>query len=591
MFKYINNNQRSYYPIGFLLIFLNVANTWITIVAVRLLLDALSRADYHAALLVAIMLPFAMAVFGILRNSIQRNLNTKGKMISLSLKAELAKKQMNFPQEILESQNIREQYHFAKKCTEDDIISSLLTDCNSLVSNAVNIIGSVALFATVNIYVMLFLLLLTIASTIGNVIRMKYRYEQREDESPIEMNMYYARDYLTGPVFAKEVRAFDLRNFVSDKVKHYIQKFFLLECDTSSRYFKKFWWTYLIGFIQLAVTYLYIGFLLEQKQITVSEFSTYISTMLVFSAAISESFLSISNSVQNSRYVHHLKSFLNYDYTSSTAKDVPIPQNTDYEIVLTNVSFRYQEDQPWILKDINFVIKPHEKICIVGVNGAGKTTLVNLLMGFYKPTTGEILLNGHNIADFSHEDYLRLFATVFQDFNIFAFSIAENIKMGLPQQDADIVDAIRKVGLSDVISSLKEGEETYISQRIGTSGTDLSGGEKQLLAIARAVYKKAPICILDEPTAALSPQNEYAVYQKFDEITRGQTVIYISHRLNSCKLADRIVVLNESRIVETGGHAELMEKQGLYHKMFTSQSQYYHTAEISEEGVDDGQST
>ena len=178
-----------------------------------------------------------------------------------------------------------------------------------------------------------------------------------------------------------------------------------------------------------------------------------------------------------------------------------------------------------------------------------------------------------------------------QDFNIFAFSIAENIKMGLPQQDADIVDAIRKVGLSDVISSLKEGEETYISQRIGTSGTDLSGGEKQLLAIARAVYKKAPICILDEPTAALSPQNEYAVYQKFDEITRGQTVIYISHRLNSCKLADRIVVLNESRIVETGGHAELMEKQGLYHKMFTSQSQYYHTAEISEEGVDDGQST
>lgn len=591
MFKYINNNQRSYYPIGFLLIFLNVANTWITIVAVRLLLDALSRADYYAALLVAIMLPFAMAVFGILRNSIQRNLNTKGKMISLSLKAELAKKQMNFPQEILESQNIREQYHFAKKCTEDDIISSLLADCNSLVSNAVNIIGSVALFATVNIYVMLFLLLITIASTIGNVIRMKYRYEQREDESPIEMNMYYARDYLTGPVFAKEVRAFDLRNFVSDKVKHYIQKFFLLECDTSSRYFKKFWWTYLIGFIQLAVTYLYIGFLLEQKQITVSEFSTYISTMLVFSAAISESFLSISNSVQNSRYVHHLKSFLNYDYTSSTDKYVPIPQNTDYEIVLTNVSFRYQEDQPWILKNINLVIKPHEKICIVGVNGAGKTTLVNLLMGFYRPTTGEILLNGHNIADFRHEDYLRLFATVFQDFNIFAFSIAENIKMGLPQQDADIIDAIRKVGLSDVISNLKEGEETYISQRIGTSGTDLSGGEKQLLAIARAVYKKAPICILDEPTAALSPQNEYAVYQKFDEITRGRTVIYISHRLNSCKLVDRIVVLNESRIVETGGHAELMEKQGLYHKMFTSQSQYYHTAEISEEGVDDGQST
>lgn len=591
LLKYIIRNQRSYYPIGFLLILLNIANTWISVISVRLLLDALSRADYHATLLVAIFLPLVMAVLGILRNSVQRTLNTKGKKISLSLKAELAKKQMLFPQDLLESQDIREQYHFAKKCTEDDIISSLLTDCNSLVSNAANIIGSIALFASVNFYVMLFLLLLAIASTIGNVIRMKYKYEQREDESPIEMNMYYARDYLTGPVFAKEVRAFDLRNFISAKVKNYIEKFFLLECNTSARYFRKFWWTYIIGFIQLAVTYFYIGFLLEQKAITISEFSTYISAILVFSGAVSELFLSVSNSVQNSRYVHHLKSFLNYDSANVSDPYAPIPHNTDYEIVFSNVSFRYQEDRPWILKDINLVIKPHEKICIVGVNGAGKTTLVNLLMGFYKPTTGSILLNGRNIAEFKHEDYLRLFATVFQDFNIFAFSIEENIRMGMPLHDADIIDAIRKAGLTEVVSNLKEGEETYISQRIGTSGTDLSGGEKQLLAIARAIYKKAPICILDEPTAALSPQNEYAIYQKFDEITQGQTVIYISHRLNSCKLADRILVLSDNRIAESGGHAELMEKQGLYHQMFTSQSQYYHTAETSEEGVDDGQST
>lgn len=242
--KYIIKNQRSYYPIGLLLVFLNVTNTWISIISLRLLLDALSRADYYAAVLIAIFLPLAMAALSIFRNGVQRNLNTKGKLISMSLKAELAKKQMRFPQDLLESQDIREQYHFAKKCTEDDIISSLLTNCVLLVSNTVNIIGSVVLFATFNIYVMLFLFLLAIASTVGNVIRMKYKYEQREDESPIEMNLYYARDYLTGPVFAKEVRTFDLRTFISSKITHYIEQYFLLECNTLTRYFKKFWWTY-----------------------------------------------------------------------------------------------------------------------------------------------------------------------------------------------------------------------------------------------------------------------------------------------------------------------------------------------------------
>ena len=588
LIRYILKNQRSYYPIGVLLVFLNVANTWVSIMSLQLLLDALSRADYHAAILIAILFPFAMAVLSIFRNGVQRTLSTKGKLISMSLKAELAKKQMQFPQDLIESQDIREQYHFAKKCTEEEILSSLLTNCISLVSNAVNIIGSVVLFATFNIYVMLFLLFLSIVSTVGNVIRMKYKYEQREDESPLEMNLYYARDYLTGPVFAKEVRAFDLRTFISSKITYYIEKYFLLECNTSTRFFKKFWWTYIVSFIQLAVTYLYIGMLLAQKEITVSEFSTYISAILVFSGAVSGLLSSVASTVQSSHYVHHLKSFLQCDSASTSDSYAPIPQSTNYEIAFSNVSFRYQEGYPWILKDINFIIKPHEKICIVGVNGAGKTTLVNLLMGFYKPTIGQILLNGQNIAEYKHEDYLRLFGTVFQDFNIFAFSIEENIKMGMPQVDADIVDAIQKVGLSDVISNLKEGEETYITQRIGVSGTDLSGGEKQLLAIARAVYKKAPIYILDEPTAALSPQNEYALYQKFNEITHDQTVVYISHRLNSCKLANRIILLNEGKIAESGGHAELMAMQGLYYKMFTSQSQYYHSAETSKEGLDDG---
>ncbi len=586
LIKYIVKNFKSYYPVGLMLVLLGVANTWVSVISLRLLLDALSKADYDTAIRITIAFPLIAAALNIVSNDVQRRQSTKSKLISAALKADLAGKQMQFPQDLLERQDIREQYHFAKKCSEEEVIGSLLSASVVLVSTVINIVGSVVLFAVLNVYVMLLLLVLAAASTVGTIMRMQYKFEQQEDESPIEMNMYYARDYLTGPVFAKEVRAYDLRGFICSKIVYWIEKHFLLECSVSKRFFKKFWWTYVVNFVQLAVTYTYIGLLLAQKTITVSEFSTYIAAILVFTGSVSGMLSSAAGIFQNAKYIHHLKTFLLYDDANAAGDRITIPKNREIEIVFSDVSFRYSEDGPWILKDINLTVRPHEKICIVGVNGAGKTTLVNLLMGFYKPSKGHIYFNGQDISHCRRSDCLGLFGTVFQEFNIFDFSIEENIKMGLSESHVSVPTAIQEAGLSGVISKLKDGEKTYITQRVDRNGIDLSGGERQLLAIARALYKNAPIYVLDEPTAALSPQNEYALYQKFDEITQGQTVFFISHRLNSCRLADRIVLLNDNTVAEIGSHDELMNMQGIYFKMFSAQAGYYQSADNFETDKD-----
>ncbi|NLC93529.1 MAG: ABC transporter ATP-binding protein, partial [Treponema sp.] len=207
-------------------------------------------------------------------------------------------------------------------------------------------------------------------------------------------------------------------------------------------------------------------------------------------------------------------------------------------------------------------------------NGEGKTTFIKLLCRLYDVSSGEILVNGRNIKDFSFSEYAKLFSVVFQDFKLFAFEIKENITMD--DIDADIDDIYKEVGLFNKLNSLPNKDKTIMFKAFDKNGIELSGGEQQKLAIARALYKDAPIIILDEPTAALDPIAEYEIYKQFDSLTGGKTAIYISHRLSSCQFCDKIALFSEGKVLEYGTHSELLQKQnGLYAKMFEAQAQYY----------------
>ena len=218
-----------------------------------------------------------------------------------------------------------------------------------------------------------------------------------------------------------------------------------------------------------------------------------------------------------------------------------------------------------------------EHLSVVGLNGAGKTTFVKLLCRLYDPTDGEILLDGVNIKEYDYSEYMNIFSPVFQDFRLFAFSIKENIVLGNLNDDKDKVDGIiDQVGLKDKVDSLEKGSDTMLFKSFDENGIEPSGGEQQKMAIARALYKKAPVVILDEPTAALDPVAEYDIYRNFDTLVGGKTAIYISHRLSSCKFCDRIAVFSEGKIKEYGTHEELVKIDGgVYSEMFRAQARYY----------------
>ena len=247
------------------------------------------------------------------------------------------------------------------------------------------------------------------------------------------------------------------------------------------------------------------------------------------------------------------------------------------QIEFKNVSFRYEEKGEDILKDISFSIHPGEKIALVGNNGAGKTTLVKLLCGFYHPTSGDILIGGHSIETLNLDEYHDLLAVIFQDINTIPVSIASNVS-GRVEEETDmrkVHECLLRAGLWKDVEVLDRKELTSLTQSFDPDGIQLSGGMMQKLMLARCLYKDAPMLVLDEPTAALDPIAESNMYEEYKTATREKSALFISHRLASTKFCDKILFLENGKIIETGTHDELLAKKGKYAEVFEVQSQYY----------------
>lgn len=247
------------------------------------------------------------------------------------------------------------------------------------------------------------------------------------------------------------------------------------------------------------------------------------------------------------------------------------------EIEFRHVYFRYEEDGEDILRDVNFVIKPGDRLALVGHNGAGKTTLVKLLCGFYHPTSGEILISGHSIEELNIDDYHDILATIFQDINTIPASIASNVS-GCSEEETDmdkVRECLKRADLWKDIEHHDKKELTNLTQSFDPDGIYLSGGMMQKLMLARCIYKDAMLLILDEPTAALDPIAESNMYGEYESITSGKSALFISHRLASTKFCDRILFIENGYILEEGTHDELLAKNGKYAEVFKIQSKYY----------------
>ena len=247
-----------------------------------------------------------------------------------------------------------------------------------------------------------------------------------------------------------------------------------------------------------------------------------------------------------------------------------------YEVEFRNISFKYPGSENYALRNVNMKFEIGKRLAVVGMNGSGKTTFIKLLCRLYDPTEGEILLNGIDIRKYNYAEYMNIFSVVFQDFKLFSLTLGENVASGSRIDREKVIDCLNKAGFGGRLAEMPNGIDTYLYTDYEKDGVNVSGGEAQKIAIARALYKDSPFIILDEPTAALDPIAEAEIYGKFDEIAGDKTAIYISHRLSSCKFCDEIAVFHEGAVIQQGTHASLVaDESGKYYELWHAQAQYY----------------
>ena len=282
----------------------------------------------------------------------------------------------------------------------------------------------------------------------------------------------------------------------------------------------------------------------------------------------------------NELYCTHLKKMYDYldipNHMYQGSLTVEKREDNEYYIEFCNVSFKYPRTENYVLRNVNLKFKVGEKLAVVGMNGSGKTTFIKLLCRLYDPTEGEILLNNVDIRKYDYKEYMSIFSVVFQDFKLFSFGLGQNVAASFDYDEELAKKCLEKAGFYNRLQRMKKGLETSIYKDLDEEGVEISGGEAQKIALARALYKNAPLIILDEPTAALDPIAEYEVYSKFNEIIQNKTAIYISHRLSSCRFCDVIAVFDDGQIVQRGTHNKLLQDtHGKYYELWKAQAQYY----------------
>lgn len=328
--------------------------------------------------------------------------------------------------------------------------------------------------------------------------------------------------------------------------------------------------------------YAYLIYLVTTGNIAPGDFVLYFNCIFKLKEAVDAWCTNMSGYQWLCNNINYFRSYIEMEESTNRGEGEALPEG-QCEIEFRNVSYTYYDADKPTIKGLSFTLHKGEKLALVGLNGAGKTTVVKLMCGLYDPTEGQILVNGIDVREFNREEYFRLFSAVFQDIAIIAAAVSENVTgVSAGKEDRDkMMSALKKAGVYDKIMSLPEKEKTLLGRSVYKDSVDLSGGERQKLSLAKALYKDAPVLILDEPTAALDPIAEQQMYMNYLEFSGGKSSLFISHRLASTRFCDRIILLEDGGIAEAGNHSELMQLSGKYAQLYELQSSYYNDEEAA----------
>lgn len=390
--------------------------------------------------------------------------------------------------------------------------------------------------------------------------------------------LWNRQDYKTG----MDIRLFKGQKIIEDYLKKELEHDKVwIRRTTSNQCQRGLSFGLCTGLLQI-VAYLFVALRAISGALSIGSVVKYASVIYKFATALTAVFQGFSDfAVAAERQ----QSTLEYINTTDVLpkENIPVEKrafceqgDNEYEFELRNVSFKYPGSDNWSLRNVSLKFHVGERLAIVGMNGSGKTTLIKLLCRLYDPTEGSILLNGIDIRKYNYQEYISLFSVVFQDFKLFAFNLGQNVAASAEFDKEKVAECLQKAGFGERFSTLPDKEETFLYKGFDEQGVEISGGEAQKIAIARALYKDSRFVILDEPTAALDPIAEYDIYKRFHELVDNKTAVYISHRLSSCRFCDDIVVLHEGRLIQRGNHATLItDKNNKYYEMWSAQAQYY----------------
>lgn len=377
--------------------------------------------------------------------------------------------------------------------------------------------------------------------------------------------------------YAKDIRLFGMKKWLNNKQIFLHNEAHHKIVESKNRWIKCSMANQVIGLLQEGVLYAWLIYAVLKGQISIANMILYFGTIKTFSETVSYVLDNIAEIRKQSLEINDFRTFLEYPEEPMERKKKPVPKGKNLEFVFDHVSFCYPGQEKYALKDLCLTLEKGKRLAVVGLNGAGKTTFIKLLCRLYEPTEGRILLNGIDIRDYDREEYYSLIAPVFQNVECFAFPLSENVSMKPPAGTNEVraQECLELAGMEDKLTTLSKGVATELLKVLHDDGIDLSGGEKQKLALARALYKDAPVVVLDEPTAALDALAEYKLYMDFDKLIGGKTAVYISHRLSSTRFCHAIALFKDGCLAEYGTHEDLLTLDGDYAELFQVQAQYY----------------
>lgn len=586
--KFAWKNNKYYFVFSSIRLIENILGPFISILGTRYLIDELipsHRSISRIAVWVAVLC-VGNFIYQNVAKIMDENLSRINENFGRLLDTKLCMSCINMKFEYTEDTGVLNLIKNAQRSLNETVhVNGLISPLFDVISNVAVLLGVVVLVCTSLPWLLVPITLSFIVKYIVENKINRFRRKYFEENGEIERGGDYFNTELQEGRYAKDIRLYEAEDIFNENYDKVIIRLY----NRTKYYVKKFIVLYSIDDLIVKTLSIVVDFLLGiytlLGRITIGQFSSLFQATTQFNTslhAIVRRYTDMTYTVSILKYYVEFVYAKLEDQKDKTKKDVI--ETTDKEtfakdcnIEFRNVSFKYPRTDRYILRDVSIKIKAGEHISIVGENGAGKTTFIKLLCGLYDDYEGEILVNGKNIKSYTFYDYMRFLAVVFQDFRLFAFSLRDNITV-FDENNQDMDKIYEISNLKDWVGRLKDGDKTHIYKYFVEDGVEPSGGEAQKLAIARALYKNAPIVVLDEPTAAMDPISEYEIYKNFDGLVKNKTAVYISHRLSSCRFCDRIVVFDDGNIIEDGTHEELIKlHSGYYANMYKTQAQWYIT--------------